>query len=68
VSEGASESAVEKSSYDAISDKPPDVDTVNDDPDILRGLTPPSKVIESPSNWGGPEHRRSSIGIASSVV
>jgi len=48
VSEGASESAVEKSSYEVISDKPPVVDTVNEEPDILRGFTP-SKAIESPS-------------------
>jgi hypothetical protein len=48
VREGASDSAVEKSSYEVISDKPPDVDTVKDDPDILRGFTP-SNASESPS-------------------
>jgi hypothetical protein len=66
VREGASDSAVEKSSYEVISDKPPDVDTVKDEPDILRGFIP-SKAIESPS-MGGPEVLRSRIGIASSVV
>jgi hypothetical protein len=66
VSEGASDSAVEKSSYDVISDRPPDVDTVKDEPDILRGFMP-SKGIGSPS-IGAPEDRRSRIGIASSVV
>jgi hypothetical protein len=66
VSEGASESAVEKSSYEVISDKPPDVDTVKDEPDILRGFTA-SNVFESPS-MGAPAVLRSRIGIASSVV
>jgi hypothetical protein len=66
LSDGASESAVEKSSYEVISDRPPVVDTVKDEPDILRGFTP-SKAIESPS-MGGPEDLRSRIGIASSVV
>lgn len=28
---------------------PPDVDTVKDDPDILRGFNPCSKLFESPS-------------------
>jgi len=50
-----------------MSDKPPDVDIVKDDPDILRGFNPLSKAIESPS-IGGPENLRSRTGMASSVV
>lgn len=67
VNEGASERAAEKSSYEGMSERPPDVETVKDEPDILRGFSPPSKFIESPS-IGGPEYLRSRIGIASSVV
>jgi hypothetical protein len=40
LNDGASERAAEKSSYDGMSESPPDVDTVKDDPDILRGWRP----------------------------
>jgi hypothetical protein len=50
-----------------MSERPPDVDMVNDEPDILRGFRAASKFIESPSN-GCPGYRRSRIGMASSVV
>jgi hypothetical protein len=67
VKEGASERAAEKSSYDGISERPPEVDMVKEDPDMRLGLRLLSKLIESPS-MGGPEYRRSRMGIASSVV
>lgn len=51
-----------------MSESPPDVDTVNDEPDILRGCwSPLSYGSESPS-IGGPWYRRSRMGMASSVV
>jgi len=50
-----------------MSERPPDVDTVKEDPDILRGWRALSYGSESPS-MGGPGYRRSRIGIASSVV
>ena len=42
LNDGASDRAAEKSSYEAISDKPPEVDMVKDEPDMRRGLSPPS--------------------------
>lgn len=53
LNEGASDRAAEKSSYDGISERFPDVDTVNEEPDILRVCMPLSKGSESPS-IGGP--------------
>jgi len=50
-----------------MSERPPDVDMVNEEPDILRGLRPPSKPRVSLSR-GAPGYRKSRIGIASSVV
>lgn len=51
--EGASESAAEKSSYDAISESPPEVDIVKDDPDMRRLPMALSRQSDSPSG-GGP--------------
>jgi hypothetical protein len=53
LNEGASESAAEKSSYEGISESPPVVDMVNDEPDIRRLFNALSKPIDSPSA-GGP--------------
>jgi hypothetical protein len=64
--EGASERAAEKSSY-GMSERAPEVDMVNEDPDMRRLLMPPSKPSVSPSPCC-PEYLRSRMGIASSVV
>lgn len=45
--EGTSDRAAEKSSYEGMSETPPDVDMVNDEPDIRRGLSAFSKFVDS---------------------
>jgi hypothetical protein len=50
-----------------MSDSPPEVDMVKDEPDILRGFMAFSKFMESPSK-GCPGYLRSRMGMASSVV
>jgi hypothetical protein len=67
VNDGASDSAAEKSSYEGMSDRPPDVDMVKEEPDMRRGFMPGSKLRPSFS-IGRPWYLKSRIGMASSVV
>ena len=67
MNDGASDNDAEKSSYDGISERPPDVDSVKEDPDIRRELYDGSVLRCSPSVLD-PGKRRSSTGMASSAV
>ncbi len=51
-----------------MSDRPPEVDMVKDEPDILRGLRLLLSNVRVSASTGGPGYRRSRMGIASSVV
>lgn len=67
--DGASERVVENSSYEVMSENPPVVDMVNDEPDMRRPwFDPCSNLFTGSFSIGCPEYLRSMIGIASSEV